>query len=211
MKRVVQFILLIQSLNVCAQFPEPRDFNYILNYIELDQWGVCDGQTVYGPSYCSYFTWNYPDTSSTEALLEHFEIYNIFSGDTNLIHSLSDTTYTTTTPYEGDLYVIAAYTNPVGNSAPSNIVNNPGIPIGIEQTVLNPEINIKYNTENELLKIESNNHLNNIKILNSKGQIIYNEENTGNTVFIGNLKSGIYVVEIIYDTDRIYREKIIKK
>jgi hypothetical protein len=153
LKRVLQLILLIQSLNICAQFPAPNNFIYTLNYIEVDQWGVCDEQSVYGPSYCSYFTWNYPDTASTEAILEHFEIYDILMGDTILVHSLSDTNFTTTTPYEGYLYVVAEYSNPVGESAPSNIVYIPGIPIGIKKTVLIPEIDLKYNTENDILII----------------------------------------------------------
>jgi hypothetical protein len=211
LKRVLQLILLIQSLNICAQFPAPNNFIYTLNYIELDQWGVCDEQTVYGPSYCSYFIWNYPDTFSTEAILEHFEIYNILNCDTILVHSLSDTTFITTTPYEGYLYVIAAYSNPLGKSAPSNIVYIPGIPIGIQQTVIIPDIDLKYNSENDILIIESEKKINNIKILNIEGQTVFNNWNTAKHINIRNLKPGIYIVEIIYDINQLYQKKIIKK
>jgi len=211
MKRIILLIILVLSFNLYGQFPSPNDFCYKLDYIELDQWGVCNGQTVYGPSYCSHFVWRILDTSSTEAFLEYFEIYNIFNGDTTLIHSLSDTTYTTTTPYEGDLYVIAVYSNPSGKSEPSNIINNPGIPIGIKETDYIPEITIKYNLQTEFLEIESNKSLADIKIFNSKGQIIYNEENINTCIFIGNLKPGIYIIEIIDNVNHIYRDKIIKK
>ena len=209
--RIILLLFILSYNNLYAQFPSPSDFSYHLEYFGLDEWGVCNGQPVNGPSYCSHFIWRMPDTSITEASLEYFEIYNIYNSDTNWIHSLSDTSYTTTTPYEGDLYVIAVYSNPSGKSKPSNIINNPGIPIGIKETGYITEIIINYNLETEFIEIESKKSLTNIKIFDLKGQIIYNEENIITCIFIGNLKPGIYIIEITDNVNHIYRDKIIKK
>lgn len=110
-----------------------------------------------------------------------------------------------------DYHVIAIYSNPQGKSEPSNIVNNPGIPIQIEEPVIIPEINISYNPANEFLRIESNEGVIGIKLLNVKGQIIYKEDNISPDLYIGNLAPGIYFVEIIGNNKHICREKIIKK
>jgi hypothetical protein len=206
---LIQLLFIIPGFHLFAQFPAPTDFSYKLDYIELDQWGECLGEIVYGPSYCSHFKWKLPDTTSTEAVLEYFDIYNVIKQDTFLIHSLSDTTYTTSTPYEGDLFVIALYSNPQGKSEPSNIVNNPGIPIRIEETVIIPEIHIGYNSTGEFLSIVSNEDVISIRLLDVKGQIIYNEENASSNVYIGNFAPGIYFVEIMKNNNYIYLKKII--
>jgi hypothetical protein len=210
LKSILKLILLIPTFNLLAQFPAPTDFSYQLDYIELNQWGVCLGQTVYGPSFCSHFRWKMPDTSLTGATLEYYEIYNVFEQDTNLIHNLSDTTFTTTVPYEGDLFVVAVYSNPQGKSEPSNIINNPGIPINIYEAQLIPEITIKHISETELLQIESIKRIVNIKILSINGQILYNEGNINHFIYIGNLKPGLYIIEFIDDDSHILREKFIK-
>ena len=202
---------MIQTVCLSGQFPPPGNFSYQLNYIEMDQWGVCNGETVYGPSYCSYFKWDFPDTSLTEATLEYFEIYNVFNGDTCLIHSLPDTFYITTTPYEGDVYVIAVYSNPTGKSEPSNVVTVDEIPVSTDDTDNIPGIILHYDPETEFLQIGSVRSLKHIRIIDSNGQITHNEKNITSGVYVGNLIPGIYIIEITDQINTLYREKIIKE
>lgn len=208
--RFIQAILLILSLNLYSQFPSPKNFDYRLTYIELDQWGVCDGETVYGPSYCSSFSWQLPDTSLTEAQLESFELFDIVSNDTIFIHSLTDTVYITTTPYEGDLFVIAVYSNPSGRSEPSNIVNNPGIPIGIDETDFESDISLIQYPEKDFLLINTNTEIKLVRIINLNGQPVYEERNENFQIYIGNLKSGIYIIELMDLNNHFLRKKFTK-
>ena len=196
-------------MNLYGQFPSPTNFNYHCEYIEWDQWGVCNDQTVFGPSFCSHFYWSAPDTSLTDAIFEYYKIYNVFNNDTNLIQSLSDTSFTTTTPYEGKLFVMAVYANPAGKSERSNIVTCDGIPISTKEKDYKPEKTIYYNPETQRLRIESARTLKHIRIVNSSGQIIYNGKSIMPGIYIGNLKQGIYIIEITDQFNNTCSDKII--
>ena len=77
MKKLIFIITILISISIkcLAQFPAPTNFHFSYYYILLGEWGVCCGQSVNGPGYCSYFNWSVPDTASTEATLEYYKIY----------------------------------------------------------------------------------------------------------------------------------------
>lgn len=210
MQRFLRLIPLMLSITVFAQFPPPQNFNYQLEYFEIDQWGECNGQFLAGPSYCSNFRWSLPDTSLTEALLTSYEIYNILKEDTLLIHALSDTLYITTTPYEGDLFAVAVYSDPSGKSGPSNMVNNPGIPISISETNVDPDFNIKQFPGENWLTIEAYTTISRIKIFDLNGHLINDKRNVNLPLYIGHLKPGVYIIEIRNSHNKSARTKFIK-
>jgi hypothetical protein len=57
------------------QFPSPQNFQMIPKYIELGDWGYCNG-SVQGPSHCTHFMWTEPNISETEAQLVGYKLYN---------------------------------------------------------------------------------------------------------------------------------------
>lgn len=199
------------SVSLYSQFPPPQNFNYQLDYFEMDEWGECNEQPVMGPSYCSHFDWELPDTSLTEAVLESYELYNVVDTDTNLIHSLSDTIYITTTPYAGDLFVLALYSNPSGKSEPSNIVNNPGIPIDLNDNEFETDIELTQDMGENFLIIRANTDLKRIRIINLSGQVVFDERNSNMQIYIGDLKSGVYIIEVEDNNSNYLRKKVLKK
>ena len=210
MQKYTGIFILILSVNVFAQFPPPQNFNYQLNYIEMDKWGECDGQFMAGPAFCSRYQWSFPDTALTASVLASFEIYNVFQNDTLFIHALSDTIYENTIPYEGDLFVVAVYSIPEGKSGPSNIVNNPGIPIPVNEPNFKSDIRIRQFSENNWLEIVSNTKIICLKITDITGHQVCNEKNLTLPIYIGHLKPGIYIIEVSAGLNQSVKKKFIK-
>jgi len=175
----------------------------------MDEWGVCNGIAVTGPAYCSIFSWSPPGSLQTDATPGHYEIYNDFNGEIRLIHSLPDTSYVTSTPYEGWLYVVAVYSNPDGVSDTSNSIFVEGIPIGIKENRALTEISITYSSETGLLKVVTDENISSYKIINSSGIVMGTGKINHSPVNPGDLQPGIYFVEILRDHHRLAVGKII--
>lgn len=210
MKNLIACIAALLCLTAKAQFPAPSNFIYEMDYIELGEDGWCDGVAVNGPSHCSSFTWNMPDTSNTNATLNNFEIYNITDGVTTLIHSLTDTNYTVGEAYADTLYVIAIYSNPEGQSEPSNFEFSEGIPVGIDNVSLQESsYKLRFNQTSKTLETISDTPLKQIDIYNLDGKLVYSDKGKMRTINLNNLSSGLYIFFAKDEDNRIYNRKLL--
>ncbi len=58
-----------------SRYPAPTNFEYTFDYISLDEWGTCADEYIEGPSYCSNFSWNTPDTVGLSTNLKYYNIH----------------------------------------------------------------------------------------------------------------------------------------
>jgi len=205
MKFLYLILFSIIYTNLYSQFPAPISFQFSYDYIMLDEWGFCAGESINGPEYCSYFSWTPPDTSSTDATLNYYLIYH----DYNPVVSVTDTFYTTTGGFIGELWVTAVYTNPDGESEFSNIVVNNNLPISIEEAELDEKPKIIYNKKNNQLLIDNINNIKLLRIYDIKGIEIYSKICISSTFNMVNLNNGLYIIEIVNNNNRVQRQKIL--
>lgn len=212
MKRnlIIPFVFL--SLTASAQFPAPTSFQFSYDYIMIGEWGDCDGQAIYGPTYCSHFNWITPDTTITSANLEYYNIYyfEYYSNDTSIIASLTDTFYDVELGVVGEVWVTAVYSNPDGESDSSNVVINPDLPISIDEIDLKEEIEIYYNARLKQLVINNRDKIKTITIYNIQGCRLMTKNVIRNSLNLGNFSAGVYIVEIITKDNVAIRNKIVK-
>jgi hypothetical protein len=148
-------LLLLISLNAFAQFPVPTDFQFNYTYIMIEQSGFCEGQVVGGPTYCSTFSWNAPDTAGLTTQLEFYRIYYqmYFMQDSTpiIIAEVNETFHNMEIGILGKIWVTAVYSNPDGESEPSNIIINDDLPISIEEQNNTNQFQIIYDREKHCL------------------------------------------------------------
>ena len=210
MKKKYTILLLVLSINVFAQFPEPKSFSFSYEYIELDDWGVCNNHTVFGPSYCSYFDWQIPDTITTTAKLVGYNIYIKRDTTISKIITLTNTYYTAEMGVIGSVWVTALYSNPDGESLPSNIVENESLPVAIKEIKMPDKIKIYYIRNSQTLVIDCKVEITKLNLINSNTKILKCIQNPSNTIVINDLETGFYIVEIYTKEGQIFRQKIIK-
>ncbi len=194
-----------------AQYPPPENFDFIYEYIMLNESGFCAGESVVGPTYCSYFEWNTPDTSGLSTILEYYNIY-VFdhnSGNTDIIASLTDTIYHVEMGIIGEIWITAVYSNPDGESAPSNVEINIDLPISVENNNENNKIRISYDNNFEMIKINNSELIRKIKIFNISGRLVKSINYSINDISLSDLPTGMYIVEIVADNYTM-KKKIIK-
>lgn len=198
-------ILLTNFLSLSAQFPAPQNLNLSIDYIEIDQWGECNGQTVNGPAYCSHFSWNFPDSVS-DTLFDYFVIYNFFHLETTKIATTKDTSYVTPNAYIGNLWVTAVYSEPDGESEPSNIVNINELPINIKKIYSDLQSLLHYEPTSKTLTVDFVKNIQFIKIYQLNGQCVLNSTKSINN--LGSFLPGIYFVVVTDNNNVIRGEKI---
>lgn len=210
MKTLIVIFLVISSLSVFAQLPEPKDFDFSYDYIMIDEAGYCAGQWVYGPTYCSHFTWSSPDTNTTNSTLEYYNLY-YYSYDTYDTIILT----TTTNLYVdiqigiiGEIWVTGVYSDPDGESGPSNTVINEDLPISVNE-ILQDDLRILYDNINKELLIDKVESVSKLNIYNCQGEMIYSEKPTSNKINIESYSTGLYIIEIINNDQEVIRRKII--
>ena len=130
-----------------GQFPAPCFFQFSYDYIPIDELGECNDSSLYGPAYCSHFSWCPPDTSQTDAKLDCYRIYQ----DGFPLVSLVDTCYHTVGGFIGKLYVTAIYKDPYGESDSSNVVSNYDLPISYGAGVSHENFRMRFSRQNGLL------------------------------------------------------------
>ena len=191
------------------QFPAPQNFQMINNYIMLGDWGFCDGVAVNGPSYCTYFAWNAPDLSETESQLVGYKIYNSeipFMGGQVIAQPISSGLYMGEW-IEGYTWITAVYSDPNGESEPSNLQSNlEGKPIFIDKNEIKSH-SIIYNNQMKTIEIIGIENITSINILGVDGKFITTSEL--NNIDVKYLTNGLYIIKITTETGKIISDKLI--
>lgn len=212
MKKLIGILLVISSISAFGQFPEPINFDFSYEYIMIDQSGYCAGQWVYGPTYCSHFTWTTPDTNSTGSTFEYYNLYyySYAPQDTIILTTTTDLYFDMQIGIMGEIWVTAVYSNPDGESVPSNIIINEDLPISINENHLQNELNIFYDKRTQEIKIINGERISQMNIYNSQGELTNSNNSNMNKINIGSFPTGFYIIEIINNDQNVIRQKIIK-
>lgn len=212
MKTFLGILFTIISISVFGQFPTPINFQYSYNYIHLHDSDFCNGESLNGPDYCSNYSWHAPDLNSTNSTLKHYNIY--FSHNSNGENSHIITTTTNSFISErgiivGYVWVTAVYTNPEGESEPSNIESNFDIPISVNENHLQNELNVFYDNKNQEIVINDDD-ISQINIINCNGVLINSYKTITNNINIEYLPKGFYIIVLLKNNQEVIRYKIVK-
>jgi hypothetical protein len=194
-----------------AQFPAPVSFQFSYDYIELDNWGDCNGATLSGPAYCSRFNWSAPDTSGTDATLDHYRIYV----NDVVFTQVEDTFYTIDQGFTGKLYITAVYADPSGESDSSNVVYNSDLPISTSGSGSHGELlanhpgHFIYNWKVRQLIIADPENAMWLKVYNITGKESLSVSPVPNTIDVSGLGYGVYIIESNTRHRGILRQKIV--
>jgi hypothetical protein len=214
MKKNLLILLVMLSMTSFAQFPAPSTLEFYYSYIMIDEAGFCAGQWVIGPTYCSHFNWTAPDTTNTQATLDHYNLYyNEYSYNDTVLYlfaSLPETVYEVEAGFIGELWVTAVYHNPEGESGPSNIIVNTDLPISVEETILPGKISINYDQISQAVKITGAENICEINVIDNLGKTILSIGHAGHVLSIKDLPTGLYIIEVHTGKREVIREKIIK-
>ena len=213
MKKIYTFIIIafIAQVAIAQEFPAPSNFTVEYDYILLDDWsGGCGDVTVAGPAYITYFNWDEPDLSSTDAILEFYTIYykDYMGEDATFI--TRDNYYCVEQGFMGDMHVKATYSNPDGESEASNIATIYGLPTGINSNELSQDIELIFDKEAGILKVDNNTKpVKNILLYDLNGRKILDNQNSNNYITTNKLTIGTYIVSVVFQDGRLQNVKFV--
>ncbi|HPT01180.1 MAG TPA: T9SS type A sorting domain-containing protein [Bacteroidales bacterium] len=216
MKNRMFILMLLSSLTAYAQFPAPTDFSFGYSYIMIDQGGYCEGNWVSGPAYCSDFSWTAPDTTSTEAHLEYYNLYYYqyypsgMSDSTIILTSLSSTFVELQVGILGAIWVTAVYSGPDGESEPSNVIINESLPISVEENPKADDMIVFYDKVNHELIIRGKSDISGISLVDARGRKIMTHALQKDRINLEGIPGGVYIVEMILGNHEVIRKKIVK-
>lgn len=212
MKTFTGILFAICPILSFGQFPEPVNFTFSYQYYMIDQSGECAGQWVYGPTYCSHFSWNAPDTNATNSTLAHYNLYYYSWGsqDTVVLTSTTDLQFDMEIGIIGEIWVTAVYSDPDGESEPSNIIINDDLPISVNEYDLQNEPDIFYDNQNQEIIIKNRNKVSRINIYNCNGELMISTKTIRSKINIEHFTAGLFIVELILADQDVIRHKIIK-
>lgn len=213
MKRNSTILFSLISLNAFAQFPSPTNFSLQGQYIELDRCELCLSSSplhdLCGPTYCTAFSWQAP-TETTAATLDHYNIYGKY--DNQIVFSATEVTlyHWVQIPPQGDFWVTAVYSNPIGESLPSNVVTG-----WTELPTSNSKIqsikeDIVFSKSEQTLTINSTKTIVKMNLIDSNGRIIKCFQNPSKKIYISEVPRGFYIIEAYCEKIVVLRQKIIK-
>jgi len=203
-------LLLLISLSAFAQFPAPTNFSLQGQYIELGQSSFCLGShPVTGPSNCSSYSWEAP-TETTTATLDHYNVYSKYESVVKLSFSETSTSHWSQAAPLGDFWVTAVYTNPTGESLPSNVaIGWTALPTE-NKLIKSTTENIIFNYSEQTLKIRTDKTMLKLNLINSNGRVVKCIQNNSKSISISELPKGFYIVEVYCENADILRQKIVK-
>jgi hypothetical protein len=190
---------------LAGQFPPPVSFQFSYEYIMIDEWGVCKDSTIYGPAYCSHFTWSPPDTSQTGARLEYYRIYQ----DAFPLVSVADTFYHTVGGFIGRLYVTAVYSNPEGESDSSNVVYSEALPIFYGFRTGRDRTSIYYQKQGKMLVVPGHRDLVSLRLYDIMGREIRSFTPVGSPLSVPGLRPGLYLIRTEAGNGRVRVQKVL--
>jgi len=218
LKVVVIAICLTSVTKVVAQsnvqFPSPQNFQVYLTYIEWGDWGFCAGEPVYGPYHCTSTQWDEPNLAGIESQLVGYRIYNYPSmieleeipfDEGQIIEQTVETGLTTGGGYQGYIWVTAVYSEPDGESEPSNVVFC-RLPLGINKNEIKSH-SIFFNNQMKTVEIIGGENVVSINIFGIEGRLIAASES--NKIDVKHLTKGVYIIKVTTKTGKIISEKLI--
>jgi hypothetical protein len=212
LNKYLVLIFFLFSLNTFAQFPAPADFQFSYFYITCNETGFCEGQVVGGPTYCSSFSWNVPDTAGITTQLEFYRIYyrQYFVQDSTIIiiAEVNETFQEMQIGILGEIWVTAVYSNPDGESEPSNIFINDDLPISIKEQNNTDQIHFYYDRDSGNLSFPGDGTLNTIKVYDLHGRCIISTSYYKQSISLNALSEGIYIIEGISSEGKTFRQKV---
>jgi len=188
-----------------------------VGYVPIGEGGVCGSEPIFGPSYCTEFRWEAPDLTGTNAQLIGYNVYSYQSENNceGMEIPLSEgrlIAYTTGTYLlmefgSGSVWVTAVYSNPDGESEPSNIACNYDLVVSIKE-VKTRDILLTYNKQRNGIEIKGTENVATLRIFCLTGfeipiQVVSDFINTQN------MKKGVYIVKVTTKDNRIIIKKLI--
>jgi hypothetical protein len=200
------------------QFPSPQNFQWSLKYIMLDDGGFCAGEPVNGPYNCITFGWEEPNLSETESQLVGYRIYYYpsmeelteipFSEGQIIVQTVSNG-LEMGAAFVGYTWVTALYSEPDGESEPSNVeIDLDGPPLVINKNEMKTH-SIVYNDQMKTIEIVGIENITSIDIFGIDGRFITASQL--NNIDVKYLTNGIYIIKITTETGKIISEKLIIK
>jgi hypothetical protein len=198
-----------------VQFPSPQNFQMSLHYIRLDELGICAGEFVSGPYFCTTFHWNEPDLSETESQLVGYRIYYYFTeeelteipfSEGQMITQTNTTDFTIGDGFPGYTWVTAVYADPDGESAPSNVDFLAGLPLSINKNEMKTH-SIVYNRQMQTIDITGIDNIASINVFGIDGKFITASEL--NNIDVKYLTKGIYIIKVTTATGKMISDKLI--
>lgn len=189
-----------------AQFPAPMNFKYEGEYTLLDESGFCEGMMVSGPYYCSNFSWDTPVLSDTDATLVGYRLYYEPDyldpeGKIILLKETVNNWCDIGIGVMGTVWVTAVYSNPNGESAPSNKMYNKNLPISINSPE-NEKSEIIYDRSQAVIKIEGDDIISTIEIFNLSGLLVKFVEGKA-FISTDDLQKGFYIAKITNSEQKV--------
>ncbi|MCL2073545.1 MAG: T9SS type A sorting domain-containing protein [Marinilabiliaceae bacterium] len=201
------------------QFPAPQNFEMTYTYYKWDEWGMCAGDVVYGPTYCSTFQWEVPYLTETSAQLTGYNLYYYYTdvyyeGMEIPIDNVVLVAHTTNNYLQmevgiiGLLWVTAVYTEPEGESVHSNYEFNDDLPISIDKSEI-PSYSIVYNQQERAVEIFGIENIKSIAIYGLDGILLNSIDDCNNIIEMKNISQGVYIIKITTETGNIISDKIV--
>jgi len=219
MKVIAIAICFTGTMRIVAQnnelFPPPRNFQMNLNYIMLDDWGMCAGESVYGPYHCTNFVWEEPNLSETENQLIGYKIYyypseqelvEIPFSEGQMIAQTVDVGFEVGGGFDGYTWVTAIYSEPDGESTPSNVEYLDGLPVAINKNEIKAH-SIVYNNQIKSIEIIGIEDITSIDVFDICGRLI--TASKSNDVDVKHLKDGIYIIRISTKIKGVISDKLL--
>jgi hypothetical protein len=153
-----------------------------------------------------------PDPIYLNSYPDYFNIYyyDYYSGDTSIIATPQLPPYEMLIGILGEVWVTAIYSNPYGESGPSNIVVNLDLPIIVEEIKNNENLVFFYDPESQFIRFKEPAQIKQIKIIDIQGKVIKLIQKPSSNISLADLTSGFYIVEAISGNSGVQRLKIFK-
>jgi len=216
-------LLFCLTTMICqAQFPAPHSLMMFGKYIMIGDSGYCCGKEVMGATYCTDFQWETPDVSETEAQLTGYNIYyynnyGYYNGmeipfsEATRIAQTANTYFQMEIGIIGAVWVTAVYSNPEGESEPSNIVDNGDLPIAIKKVEKQP-FTLTYNEQKNGIEIKDIENISSLRIFRLDGTEIMSVSSSDfHFIDTKGIEKGVYIVKITTKDAKLITEKIIIK
>jgi len=191
-----------------VQFPSPSNFAVFIEYVEMGGmgWTDCGGKILTAPDFCTRFSWTAPDLTLTEANLDGYRIYHETMGYFQVENC---TACAEQGAYTGKLYVTACYSDPYGESEPSNVIEvSEELPIGTNDRKDNQDIYIIYRRESRAIELTDQiADIDCISLFDLYGRLLKTASES-ERMDVSGFSDGIYLIRVKYRNDAFASRKL---